>query len=73
MAKTGNRGKALKISMVLNVVIMQIFLTLNFLTNFRNRNIELTITYYTVFAVFIVLANFLIYRHYKKEPTTLKW
>jgi amino acid transporter len=73
MAKTGNRGKALKISMVLNVVIMQIFLTLNFLTNFRNRNIELTITYYAVFAVFIVLANFLIYRHFKKEPTTLKW
>jgi hypothetical protein len=59
--------KLFKVSMVLNVVIMNIFFLLNFLTNFGNRNIELTAIYYVVFAVSLILANFLVYQYFKKQ------
>jgi hypothetical protein len=65
MAKNDWQKKFFKISMVLNVIIMEIFLTFNFFTNFGNRNLVLTIFYFVIFAIVIVSANFVLYKYYK--------
>lgn len=70
MTQTDRGRKFFKISTMLNVAIMNIFFTLNFLTNPGNKDIELTIIYYVVFAASLILANFLVYQHFKKQKTT---
>ena len=67
MAKADWQNKFFKISLVLNVIIMNIFFTLNFFTNFGNRNPGLAIIYYVIFAVSLVLANYVLYLYYKRK------
>jgi hypothetical protein len=67
MAKNDWQKKSFKISMVLNVVIMQIFLTLNTFTNFVNRSVELTTIYFVISALLIASANCVLYKYSKEK------
>jgi hypothetical protein len=67
MAKADWQNKFFKLSLMLNAIIMNIFFTLNFFTNFRNRNPELTVVYYVIFALLTVLANYILYLYYKRK------
>ena len=52
--------------LVVDVVIMIVFYTFNFLTNFGNKNIELTTIYYIAFAVVLIIVNFILIQYFKK-------
>jgi len=67
MAKADWENKFFKLSLALNVVIMNIFFALNFFTNFGNRSLELTAIYYAIFAISLVLANYVLYLYYKRN------
>ncbi len=67
MTQTDTDRRYFKIGLVLNAIIMSTFLALNTITNLGNREIWLTITYYLVSILFIVLANFAIYQYSKKK------
>jgi hypothetical protein len=66
VAKNDKQRKTFIISLVLNVIIMSAFLTLNNLTNPYNSDIQVTVIYFMVFSVTIIIANFLLYRYSKK-------
>jgi len=67
MTQTDRERKLFKISLVVNAVIMSTLLALNTITNLGNRNIWLTITYFLVSSVLIILATFAIYKYSKKQ------
>ena len=69
MTQTDRDRKYFKIGLVLNAVIMSTFLALNTITNLGNRNIWLTITFFLVSTSVIIIANFIIYRYFKKHTT----
>jgi hypothetical protein len=59
--------KLFKISMVLNVIIMNVFLTINTFTNLGNRSLELTTIYFASFSIVLILSNYALYLYYKKK------
>jgi hypothetical protein len=71
MARPEWENKFFKLSLVLNAVIMNIFFALNFFTNFGNRSLELAAIYYIIFAISLVLANYVLYLYYKRNKQKL--
>jgi hypothetical protein len=71
MARPEWENKFFKLSLVLNAVIMNIFFALNFFTNFGNRSLELTAIYYIIFAISLVLANYVLCLYYKRNKQKL--
>jgi hypothetical protein len=70
--KTEIDDKAIKALGIANAVMIGSFLGTYDLIDPFNKSIELTILSWSIFVPTVILANILIYRHFKKQKTPTK-